>query len=186
MNPVSDVLRSETVPSIAGDAATKLYARIQKIAVEGLRDVESFKESWLSDERQALWAHTRNEPCPQGSDVWRVDYISALENKKAYDRKRTFEAAIATTDSRAAEDILHDFRAKNPATRLESDSPTARIPFTISVSGMRFRVVKSGDGIKGDYEVHYSHGSKTTHLQDGILRHLNQRRAKGNLEYLLV
>lgn len=135
---------------------------------------------------QALWRRTENEPCPQGSDVWRVDYISALRNSRAYDRQRAFETAIAATDSREAQDILHDFREKHPSIKLESEAPKDGIPFIIRIAGMTFRVVTIGKGDKRQYEVQYNQGSRITQLQDGILRHMNQRRAKGNLEYLLV
>ncbi len=152
----------------------------------GLKDVEGFKQSWLSDESQALWRRILNEPCPQGSDVWRVDYVKALKESKAHEQHRALDAQISATDSSDPRDILRDFRDKHPSTKLEYQHSTDFIPFNIRIAGMTFRVMASAHSGKREYEVHYNQGSKASQLQDGILRHLNQRQVKGNLEYLLV
>jgi hypothetical protein len=180
------MLRTQTLPSIGSEAPSKLYARIQKIAMEGLKDVESFKQSWLSDESQALWRRTLNEPCPQGSDVWRVDYVSALEESKAQEQHRALDMAISATDSRGFKDIMHEFREKHPSIKLDSQDSTDFTPFSIRLAGMTFRIVSSAHGSGRDYEVQYGERSNATQLQDGILRHLNTRRVKGNLGFLLV
>lgn len=180
------MLRTQTLPSTGSEAPSKLYARIQKIAVEGLKDVENFKQSWLSDQSQALWRRTLNESCPQGSDAWGVDYVSAVEKSRAQERHRTLDTEISATDMRDPKGVIHNFREKHPSTKLETQDPPGFIPFNIRIAGMTFRVVFSDHSSKTSYDVQHKQGSKANQLQDGILKHLNQRRIKNNLEYLLV
>ena len=180
------MLRTQTLPSLGSDGPSKLYARIQRSAIEGLKDVESFKQSWLSDESKALWRRTLVEPCWQGSDVWRVDYVSALRESKAQKQRQALDDELSATDSRNTNDIIHDFREKHPSIRLGSHDATDLIPFDIRIAGMTFRVVSCPSGVEEGYEVQHNEGSQTTQLKDGILKHLNRRRAKRNLEYLLV
>lgn len=180
------MLRIQALPSVGSDVPSKLYARIQKIAMEGLNDVESFKQGWLNEESQALWRRTLSEPCPQGSDVWRVDYMSALRESKDREQHRALELRIPATDPRALKDIIHGFCEKHPSIKFESQDSTDLIPFNIRIAGMTFRVVPSVHGNRRDYEVQYNQDSKASQLQDGVMRHLNQRRAKGNLQFLLV
>jgi Mediator complex subunit 27 len=179
------MLRTQVLPSLGSDKPSKLYPRIQKIALEGLKDVEAFKQSWLSDESHALWKRTLNEPCPQGSDVWRVDYIAALRESKAHEERLKIDAAIPATDSCDAKDVIHNFRGRHASLKLECEDSTELIPFKISVAGMTFRIVSNDRGT-AKYEVQYKEGSKTTELQNGILRHLRRRPVQGNLEFLLV
>jgi hypothetical protein len=185
VNPVSEILHPQNLPSSPSDAPSSLYRRIQKIAVEGLRDVENFKQSWSSLESQALWKRTVDGPFPQGSDVWRVDYVSALKHSKTA-QHRASGTEIPNTDPRDTKDIIEDFCKKHPSTRLESQDSVKLIPFNIRIASMTFRVVSSVQGNVWNYEVQYSEGSKATQMQDGILRHLNQRHLKSNLESLLV
>jgi hypothetical protein len=180
------MLRSQTLPSVDSAAPAKLYARIQKIAIEGLREVESFKQSWLSNETQELWKRTLNEPCQQGTDVWRVDYTKALKESIADQQLRASTIEIPPIDSRDVKDVIEHFREKHQSIRVESQGAASLLPFSVRVAGMTFRVIAAGKEVKPEYEVQYNQESKRTHLHDGILRHLNQRRANGNLEYLLV
>lgn len=186
MNPVSETLRIRTAPSNGLDVPSKLYNKVQKIAIAGLKDVESFKQDWLSDESQTLWKRTLNEPCPQGSDVWRVDYIASLEQSKAHEQDRAAEIDISATNTRDIKDIIQDFREKHPTAKLESQDSADGLPFNVRIAGMTFQVTSSAHRSERKYEVQYNQGSIATQLQDGVLQHLSERRVKGNLEYLLV
>ena len=179
------MLRTQTLTSIGTDAPSKLYSRIQKIAIEGLQDVESFKQSWTSDESQQVWKRTLNEPFPQGSDVWRVDYLSLLNESKAQEQQRTLEEVVPATDSRDLMDIVRDVRQEHQSMKLEPQDYTQLFPLNIGIAGMKFQVLSHAHDNK-NYQVRYKEKSRASQLQDGILRHLNIRRAKGNLEYLLV
>lgn len=179
------MLRTETLTSIGTDAPSELYSRIQKIAIEGLKDVESFKQSWKSDEAQQVWKRILNEPFPQGSDVWRVDYLSLLNESKAQEQLHTLEEVIPATDSRDVTDIVRDVRQKHQSMKLEPQDTTQLLPLNIRIAGMKFQVRSHADDNK-NYQVRYQEASRASELQDGILRHLNSRRIKGNLEYLLV
>lgn len=180
------MLRTQTLTSIGSDAPSKLYSRIQKTAVEGLRDVESFKQSWTSDESQQLWKRTLNEPCPQGSDVWKVDYLSLLTKSKDQEQQQTLEELLPATDSYDPKDIVRDVGQKHQSMKLEPQDNTQLFPLNIRVAGMNFQVLSHVYDSSQNYEVRYKETSKATQLQDGILRHLNSRRDKGNLGYLLV
>ena len=108
------MLRSQTLPSIGSDMPAKLYARIQKTAVEGLREVESFKQSWSSSETQELWKRSLNESYPQGSDVWRVDYIKTFQESSAEKQRRTSTTEIPATDTRDLKNVVQDSGEKHP------------------------------------------------------------------------
>ncbi len=186
VNPISELLRTQTLTYIGSDVPSKFYSKIQKIAVEGLKDVESFKQSWTSDESQQLWKRTLNEPGPQGSDVWRVDYLSLIKDSKAHEQQQASEGFIPAIDSYDPKDIVRDVGQKHESMKLEPKDSTQLFPLNAKVAGMRFLVLSHAYDNTQDYEVRYNETSKATHLQDGILRHLNSTRVKGNLEYLLV
>lgn len=186
VTPVTEMFNFLTLPSIGGDAPAKLYARIQKIAIDGSDDIESFKQSWKSSDTQDLWQRTLNEPYPQGTDVWRTDYIKMVEESKAYQQRQASIIERAAIDVRNPKDVMDDFREKQQSVKVELDGPSSPLPCNIRVAGMIFRVIATAQGDKVEYGVQHNKGSGPTHLQDGILKHLNARRAKGNLEYLLV
>jgi hypothetical protein len=180
------MLRTQTLPSKASDAPSSLYTRIHKIAVEGLKDVEIFKQSWLDEEMQILWRRTFKERYPQGDSVWRYDYASSLEKSRAQQQLQAVDAEISATASRDPEEVIRDFREKHPSIRFESQGPSNSVPFNIRVAGMPFRVDFGTYGNEMDYQVHRKEGTRFTHLQEQVLEHVNQRRFKDNLEYLLV
>lgn len=180
------MLRSQTLPSIGSDGPAKLYARIQKTAVEGLREVESFKQSWLSNETQELWKRSLNESYPQGSDVWRVDYIKTVRESSAEKQGRASTIEIPATDTQELKNVMKDFHEKHPTMKIEPLSTTGVLPFDVRVAGMVFRAIEVESAAEAEYELQYNQDSQRTQLHDGILRHLNQRQPKGNLEFLLV
>lgn len=186
MSPVSEILRGQSLHSIGLDGPSKLYARIQKIAIDGLKDVETFKQSWSNHESQELWKRTLNEPYPQGTNVWRTNYILALKDHKDQKQHQTLDMETFPADARNVKDIIQDFQAQHATIKLEAPNSAALLPFNITVAGMSFRVISNYQSSRGEYEVQYDPKSKPTQLQDGILSCLNQRLVKSNLEYLLV
>lgn len=180
------MLSNQTLSLTGSEAPSKLYARIQSIAIDGLRDVESFKQRWLDEDTQALWQRTLSEPPMQGSDIWRVKYASLLKESQAEKQRLLLEVKIPATDSRGFKDILQDARERYPYMKLESQDSTEFTPVNVKIAGLVFQIVSSEDSNPKQYEVQNQEKSQLTQLKDGILRHLNQRRAKGNLGNLLV
>ena len=175
------MLRTQTLPPRASDEPTKLYAKVQKVAVEGLKEVESFKQSWVKDPMQTLWLRTLREPCLQGCDVWRYDYASSLEKSRAQRRREAVEAEISATASRDPKEVIHEFREKHPSTKLEAQDPSNCVPFNIKIAGMLLRV-----DFRMEYEVHHKPGASPSLEQEQVVKYLEQIRFGNNLEYLLV
>lgn len=180
------MLSTQTLPSTNSEAPSNLYARIQSVAIDGLREVESFKQSWLDDETQALWRRTLSEPCIQGSDVWRVKYALILQDSQAEKQRLASDVEVPATDSKGFKDIVQDAREKYPYMKLECQDSADFTAVNVKIAGLMLQIVSSEEGNKKQYDVQCQEKSQVTQLKDGILRHLNQRRAKGNLEYLLV
>jgi hypothetical protein len=186
MSPLFETLQTQTLPSVGSNAPAGLYGKIQKIAIDGLRDVETFKRCWTSDEAQELWKRTQTERCPPGSDTWRVDYVKALKESKVHRLQQMLDAEAPSTDSRDMKDVVKEFREQHPTIKLQLENSTDATPFNIKVAGMAFLVTSTGSDKETEYKVQQNSGSTSSQLQDGILKQLNKRRSKGNLEYLLV
>lgn len=180
------MLSTQNLPLTGSEAPSKLYARIQSVAIDGLEDVEGFKQSWLNEETQALWQRTLSEPCIQGSDVWRVNYDLILKESQAEKQRLASDVEVPATDSRIFKDIIQDARERYPSMKLESQDSADFTPVNIKIAGLVFQIVLSEEGSQKQYDVQDQEKSQVTQLKDGILRQLNQRRAKGNLGYLLV
>jgi hypothetical protein len=176
--PVSNMLRTQTV---ASGEPPRLYAEIQKVAVEGLKEVESFKQSWVNEPMQTLWLRTLREPCVQGCDIWRYDYASSLEKSRAQRQREAVEAEISATASRDPKEVIHEFREKHPSTKLEAQDPSNCVSFNIKISGMLLRV-----DFRKEYEVQHQPGASIGLVQEQVVKYLEQIRFGDNLEYLLV
>ena len=181
------------------DKISWLQEQTQKIAVDGLAEVEAFKQNWLSEESQALWRRTQDEICPQGSALWRTDYIAAVKKRKVEEGKNSNHAAegvisqpvdlqIPETDLSPPIEVVRAFQKEHPSTRIQIPSQAEqKFTCTITVAAMRFHILPDKSSTRTEYRVRYEDGAKsTTPLQDSILKHLNSRQTKGNLEFLLV
>jgi hypothetical protein len=175
------MLRTQTLPPRESREPTKLYAEIQKVAVEGLQEVESFKQSWVEEPIQTLWLRTLREPCVQGCDFWRYDYASSLEKSRAQRQREAVEAEISATASRDPKEVKHEFREKHPSIKFEAQDPSNCVPFTIKIAWMLLQV-----DFRMEYEVQRKPSESLDPVPDQVVKYLEQIRFGDNLEYLLV
>ena len=185
VTPLAQTLRNKSLPPPDSGLATSLYSKIEKMAVEGARDLDKFKQDWSSDESKALWKRTQTTPYPQGTSIWYTDYAQALKAYKELQKSHVPDKNTIEPDTRDSKDIIDDFRKRHPSIPLQMEADAVP-PSELKVAGMLFQISSKDVGGKAEFVVANNSTAKLSELQTTILKQLDRRRAKDNLAYLLV
>lgn len=186
VTPLSQTIRDKSLQTPDSGLASSLYSKIEKVAVEGARDLDKFKQDWLSDESKALWKRTQTTSYPQGTSIWYTDYNLALKAYKDLHESPVPDENTAKPDTRDPKDIVEGFKQQHSSVPIKSLRADTTLPLEMTVAGMSFQINSLDVDGKERFVIEGSQSAKMTELQMSILKQLDRRRAKDNMAYLLV
>lgn len=138
---------------------------------------------------QELRQKTKVESFPQGTDTWKVNYrVQAAQIVKpekgildAMDHNDAIEEDVR--------DVVQKFKTQNTNIRVDVSDDVVVFPLTLRVAGMMFQTEKQANKDGLQYQLTAKLGVNTSsisELQQEIVKAVQNRGKKDNLEYLLV
>ena len=134
---------------------------------------------------QELWTKTKTENFPQGTDTWRVNYQSAINELNKDEEGLVSAAEESARIEEDPKEVIDKFKTKNPALKLQISEELTVWPLTLTVAGMTFEIDKQVADER-IYQIGIKAGKRISNVQQEIVRVVQQRKQRGSLAYLLV
>lgn len=135
---------------------------------------------------QELWTKTKTENFPQGTDTWRVNYRSAINELNKNEKGLVSAAEESARIEEDPKEVIDKFKTKNSALKLQISEELTIWPLTLTVAGMTFEINKQVADDERIYQIGTEAGKRISNVQQEIVRVVQQRKQRDSLAYLLV